>query len=248
MLNVRVRDILWQRWRADRRKFDRCRGRYVDLVPRVYRGHQYLGVVRGMRISSDNLKGGPKKAIFNFSSKSRRAMMMRLDALFDSFRPNYFVTLTYPKDFPMDGRVCKTHLDNFFSFLRGRGEYRGVDPTIKFFWKMEFQERGAVHYHILVESALGLDALRSAMVGKWRRLTGNGYEWGGVDAGCLQDDYRAKLYTALYTQKKHQNRVPVNFLNAGRFWGTMGIPKVSSKIPESQILSTKDGAPRVLPL
>jgi hypothetical protein len=225
-MSEKTKDILRQRWFKDRRVYDRARGKYIDLVPRVYRGHQYVGVVRGMRVNSENLCGGRKKAVFNFSSKSKKAMFMKLDSLFDVFRPNFFLTLTYPADFPMDGRVCKDHLVKLFQFLVGRGNFAGVDSTVKFFWKMEFQERGAVHFHILVESALSLEALRSAVVGKWRKLTGNDYEWGGVDLSVLRDDFRSKLYTALYSHKRHQNTVPEGFLHAGRFWGTMGIPKL----------------------
>jgi hypothetical protein len=236
--NEAKRKLIAAEWgRRNIRLYERRHGDYIDLVPRVYRGNNYLGCVRAMRISSANLCGGPKKQIYNFSSKSRKAMMMKLDSLCCVFKPNYFLTLTYPKDFPRDGRLCKSHLQRLFAFLKGQGEFRGLDSDVKFFWKMEFQSRDALHYHILVESSLPLDDLKSAVIKKWKQLTGNTYEWGGVDLSIIRDDFRARIYTALYTQKKHQNIIPEDFQNAGRFWGVMGITEPT----DSEFLEKRGG-------
>lgn len=85
--------------------------------------------------------GGKRGKIEIFSRESR----YRLFRLFHSlqFQRWTFCTLTYGKTFPGDPRVCKKHLKAYRrSFERKWGSVRGV-------WRMELQERGAVHFHIL---------------------------------------------------------------------------------------------------
>jgi hypothetical protein len=53
------------------------------------------------------------------------------------------LTLTYPRHFPMDGRVCKWHFDRFMDAMKRKfGEFEWL-------WFGEFQERDAWHTHIV---------------------------------------------------------------------------------------------------
>src|SRR6185503_11803793 len=58
--------------------------------------------------------------------------------------PSLFVTLTYPKQFPSDPGSYRSHLASFFKRLKR------AFPTFSAIWKLEFQKRGAPHYHVLI--------------------------------------------------------------------------------------------------
>lgn len=82
------------------------------------------------------------KPIFHFSKKSRTRMMQKARKLNKSGLPiPYFITLTYHKNFK-DCNRAKQHLNAFFQRWRRRS------PETAYFWKMEFQQRGAIHFHI----------------------------------------------------------------------------------------------------
>jgi hypothetical protein len=56
----------------------------------------------------------------------------------------FFVTLTYPREYPEDPEVCKRHL----KALRKRLQ-REFEPFAAF-WRMGIQRRGAWHFHLLL--------------------------------------------------------------------------------------------------
>lgn len=84
----------------------------------------------------------PKRGIVTeFSAKSRN----RLRCLFAQMHRKAdarFITLTY-KENQTDGSKAKTDLHAFFSALER--DY----PSVCAVWKMEFQERGSIHFHLL---------------------------------------------------------------------------------------------------
>jgi hypothetical protein len=87
--------------------------------------------------------GGLRGAIKTFSYNSRRRLMRRIAQLRKDKLP-LFVTLTYPNEFPQDSKVYKEHLRRLGIALDRK--YK----RIGFFWRLEFQKRGAPHYHLLL--------------------------------------------------------------------------------------------------
>jgi len=90
--------------------------------------------------------GGRRGRVREYSPASRRRMQRRLasiDRRALSGKP-LFVTLTYPATWPKDGRTWKTHLDTFLKRLKR------LVPHAAAIWKLEFQKRGAPHFHLLV--------------------------------------------------------------------------------------------------
>lgn len=89
------------------------------------------------------------------------------------------VTLTYPGEWQKvapTGLVSKQHLDAFFKWLGRRGWGDGA-------WKLEFQARGAPHYHLMLSLPIGkcakyrLDTGRDGSLGEliseaWARIVG----------------------------------------------------------------------------
>src|SRR5512146_128055 len=52
------------------------------------------------------------------------------------------ITLTYPNEFPVSGKVCKQHLDAMLKALK-----RKCGDGLQYLWFLEFQKRGAPHFH-----------------------------------------------------------------------------------------------------
>ena len=94
----------------------------------------------------------PRSDIKEWSPKSRSRMVFRLGSLDyqpllgDPTRVPKMLTLTYPNDWfavAPDGETAKRHLKMF----RARYERKWAEP-FRALWKMEFQRRGACHFHI----------------------------------------------------------------------------------------------------
>lgn len=80
--------------------------------------------------------------IFSFSKRSRQRLMNKARRLDKTELPKpYFVTLTYHKNY-RDPEGAKDHLNTFLQ------RWRRKDHGFAYFWKMEPQKRGAVHFHL----------------------------------------------------------------------------------------------------
>ncbi len=144
--------------RPDRRE---CRG-YVTVREKG----------REIQIKRDNVEGGPDPTpptrtegdISGFSDDSAR----RLRALFDRLRrdaPATFLTLTYHRQNP-DPEAAKRHLHAFMQACRRRYDRIAVSVI----WRMEWQENGTPHFHLLV---YGLWWEESGWFKRtWHRITG----------------------------------------------------------------------------
>lgn len=126
------------------------------------------------------------------------------------------VTLTYPKIFPTSGRELKRHLDNMLKFFRRR-----ITP-FSYLWFLEFQKRGAPHYHLMYCSRG--EIVDKADVGRqWARIcdTGDPYhESVGTRIEKIRTANGAGRYAAKYASKAEQKTIPEPFRDIGRFWGT----------------------------
>ena len=106
--------------------------------------HSYFTLQGGVLIlrtkSRGKVGGGRRGKVWGFSHASR-ARLIRLLNTIDS-EASVFVTLTYPGEF--DNGLAKLHLKRFANWFRNRF------PSASFFWKLEYQRRGAAHYHLIV--------------------------------------------------------------------------------------------------
>lgn len=153
------------------------------------------------------------------------------------------LTATYPRKFPADGRLVKKHLNTFTVWLR-----REVDG-IRGIWFLEFQKRGAPHFHFLLDVNLedqgkvikkrrsGINrGEKSALYrtcqlcedrasAAWYRIVKSGDERhlrAGVCWEQLEESDAALRYAAMHAGKPKQKEVPEEFQNVGRFWGKIG--------------------------
>ena len=87
--------------------------------------------------------GGRRGRVGPFSRSSRKRMMdLFLTIAWESLTAVIFITLTYPQEFP-DPSLLKEHRRRFVERLRRRF------PKASSVYRLEFQKRGAPHWHFL---------------------------------------------------------------------------------------------------
>lgn len=134
----------------------------------------------------------------------------------------FWITLTYPANFPLNGRVCEAHLKE----LKRRLKRIGVIDNI---WRKEFQERGALHINLFVPVYVDKEWLSRT----WYEIVKSGdpkHLLAGTGIEPVRDLSEALSYLLSYTKKDTQKQVPENFGMVGRFWGCSKKLVVQSEI------------------
>src|SRR5690606_12481477 len=100
--------------------------------------------------------GGIRGVITGYSSASARRLLLTVRNM-----PNHniFVTFTYPRAYPANGRICKEHLHRVKAYMKRQGADSGC-------WFLEFQERGAPHFHCYIKDRIEILGLVKA----WNRI------------------------------------------------------------------------------
>lgn len=203
------------------------------------------GLVRGVTVYSNGAaivsrsgvagksSGGGKRGMITHLSTKARARLLFV-AMATSVEFNSMITLTYPREFPANGQMVKGHLHGFLVYYKRR--YAG-----SYLWFLEFQKRGAPHFHLLVtrNNVFGPD--RRWLAECWAKVIGLGEE----RRYCSLLDRRthdmrmqvlrvnthpsvweqvrsaqgARRYVAKYATKTIQKDVPERYKQVGRFYG-----------------------------
>ncbi len=88
--------------------------------------------------------GGRRQGITEFSRASRRRLLQLLNSINKTkIKIPLFITLTYPGEYPEDPTVWKQHLATW------RRRMQRKYGRISMIWRLEFQRRGAPHFHLL---------------------------------------------------------------------------------------------------
>lgn len=162
----------------------------------------------------------PRGEILQWSKKSRQRLAFVASNTDVTFRT--MITLTYPNEYPSNGKAVKRHLNAFLTWLRR--ETNGCS----YLWFLEFQKRGAPHFHILYDAPFPRTRieqrdLRFRVSTTWYRLVGSG-DPKHLAAGCRTERIRneggARNYCVKYAMKMRQKTVPPGYRNVGRLWGT----------------------------
>lgn len=152
--------------------------------------------------------GGRRARIERMTGSSARRLAFFLRNLAGLFTT--MLTLTYPSEYEHDGKRVKNHLKAFLAFLRRR--------DIKYAWVLEFQERGAPHFHFLLSGRLHKNDVAEC----WYRIVGSKDErhlHAGTRIEAIESREKMAHYLSGYLAKQAQKEVPANYLNCGRFWG-----------------------------
>lgn len=188
------------------------------------------------------LRDAVRGEIGPFSAESRRRLLDRLNSIDREAIPSenvWFTTLTYPgSGWPSEFTVWKRQLETWWKrFQRQYLEEYGVQVGPDFvaatlIWKLEYQRRGAPHYHLLLiwlDRSPNIAEFREWLARSWAEVVaGRGNEvdpdhlaagtqcdraekWGGVSA-----------YAAKYCSKQTQqliDRETGEIYKNGRWWG-----------------------------
>lgn len=189
------------------REFDReAAGEPVDVKPH-----------------SDQL--APKRGTI---SEFTRASQVRMMKACSSWRPVgrlMFVTLTYPKTFP-DAAEAKEDLKRFRDILRRE------HPRMAGVWKLEYQTRGAPHFHFILQTgeqffmSRELRAFQLWCHSAWRRARRSKVDV-RTEAKFADLESRARFYLAKEVGKTAQTssawrqemEKEISHEGGGRFWG-----------------------------
>jgi len=129
------------------------------------------------------------------------------------------LTLTYGQAWPEDGRESKEHLNAVLVDLRRR-------IKAAYLWILEWQGRGAPHYHVWFDREL-TETEWISIVETWLRVTASyddrqvrrrvalhptSYTTWQVVAGCN--------YAVKYAEKQQQKGLPIGVESYGRWWAT----------------------------
>jgi len=148
-----------------------------------------------------------------------QGMGRRLRSYVENFRQDFTVlgTLTYPASYPKDGKLVKADWRAFIERLRRTG-FLDRNAVV---WVLEFQERGAPHFHFLATDFIS----KTWVAENWADITG------GDRRSCsrmeaIKNRDSAGAYLAKYLGKDDQKAVPKGFANLGRMWGCVSAKTV----------------------
>lgn len=177
--------------------------------------------------------GGGRGEIRGFSPSARRRLIDRLMMLpwrdwdhqtrHDVDAQVVLLTLTYPAEYPEDAETVHRHLANFHRALEHvqHGHYWAI-------WRMEFQKRGAPHFHILLGFDRRISVTRFELWAKatWSRVVGSGdplHERHGADVVPVTTSKGARAGLMCYLVK-YLGKVCETQNLTGRIWGAWGQP------------------------
>jgi hypothetical protein len=224
------------------------RARYVlSVSPGSVRISQHDPKLEGKRIGNWQ----PRKPVVSWSQKSRSRMVERLATLdyspFDIEGTTIaFLTLTYPGDW-LDVASTASDSKKHLRALQKRFE-RSFGRPFFAVWKMEFQHRGAPHFHLLAPIPIGVQFAEWLSIA-WAEivnhpnpeekakhlLAGTGTDIAkGINADNPQriSFYFSKHSSANKGPKEYQNIPPSQWTEAGsvgRFWGYWGLTTAISQ-------------------
>lgn len=147
-----------------------------------------------------NQERAKRSAVTLFSRASRLRLLQKMATIKGNGLKSVFITLTYGQAFPSP-REAKRHLDNFMKQLRRKHE------TVSGFWRLEFQRRGAPHFHMVL---FGLPFVaKDELAARWAKIIGADYwDYSGDEVRqpftrieLLSSHKHAARYVAKYVAK-----------------------------------------------
>jgi hypothetical protein len=214
-----------------------------DGIGRIYRVSGNLLIIKDCcKTVPKQFVGCVRDAIVGFSVGASTRMRRYLRECLAEY--DTMVTLTYPGFFSTDGVEVKNHLRRFLQEVRREYMRRGKDVSMhSSFWFLEFQARGAPHFHIFTTWAPDKDWVART----WYRIV-NSEDIRHLQAGT-RTEYLSKgragtiSYASKYAAKQEQKEVPPGFENVGRFWGVHGRRAVLSA--STFVADNEAGSPSV---
>lgn len=202
----------------------------------VHRGG-HLTVKRSPRFApkSEPPENNGKAKIVKLSLKSIRRLNHIMQCTKVDF--NAMVTVTYPQFYPKNGKEVKEDLQHILNYFARQKWYKN------YLWFLEFQTRGAPHFHIMLEMTKPptiTPEMRVKFATSWlKRVTKQEWFYAECPVGefamhcgriiavnahyktweLIKEPAGAARYVAKYAAKAKQKEVPEDYQDVGRFWG-----------------------------
>lgn len=163
--------------------------------------------------------GGKRGEVQNFSAASRHRLFRELHQIL--FKTVTFVTLTYPAAWPDSPKVYKAHLKEF------RRRFEVMYGKIGAIWRLEFQSRGAPHFHVMYFDCPFIPIHDLCWL--WKCVTKTvdmAHELSGVDLKLITDGKQGKLiakYVGKYISKVDTGTQNGTHDKVGRYWGKWNV-------------------------
>ncbi|MDR3406479.1 MAG: hypothetical protein P4L99_28605 [Chthoniobacter sp.] len=174
----------------------------------------------------ENEKRGKRGKIKGFSFKSRVAFLSYVATLDRQGMAPKFVTLTYPAEYPEQFQQWKEDLN-----LWAKNHLARMYPNASFIWKLEPQQRGAPHFHLLLFGVPWVD--KNWLSQSWYHVVGSDDER-HLRAGTRVEDVRSWNGVMAYAGKNYMGKecvAPRNWPEyTGRYWGVYG----RKNVPQSE--------------
>ena len=140
--------------------------------------------------SKNKSSGGNKKAIKEFSPRSR-VRLLKLVSRLDISKEKYpiFITLTFAQKYP-SAQQAKEYMRLFVRKLNRRSS-----REVSAIWRLEFQERGAPHFHLIV---FGMDYIKKELVSEL---------WGDTISKEYWDDGERPPFTRIEGVQQHRKLI-----------------------------------------
>lgn len=162
----------------------------------------------------------PKRGEIAGFSKASRKRMIRDCARLGRAVP-IFVTLTYGSEWPPDASQWKRDLDTWWKrCLRLQGDLSAI-------WRLEPQERGAPHFHLLIYQSTGKAPFlpHQWVADSWASVTsGDPSACSRVEA--LRSHRGGMFYAAKYCAKLGDGQVLEGWENVGKHWGKLNAKRL----------------------
>lgn len=179
----------------------------------------FPNAVRVIRPGSGNTSATPPDrtgtTITGFSSKSQARLRFAALNAFPAICSTF--ALTYHLDWPTDGATCRQHRRVFLK------RFARLLPDVGYLWLLEFQTRGAPHFHFYLTREL-TTAEQSKLSRSWVEITGGSEDalwWHSRPENFRPWVVNSGSYLCKYLDKEAQKVVPDSYMqNFGRFWGT----------------------------
>lgn len=192
-----------------------------DIMGPICGVTKYRNTIQVRRTCPDLANGkGEKRPLRSLSRSSLNRLAFTAHNA--NLKLKSMLTLTYSERWTRSGRQAKSQLNYYLTRLRR------LFVPLSYLWFLEFQVRGAPHFHVLLSVPVDED-LRGELARLWvmavspengeeaekmRRVHTHRAAWED-----LRSEDGAKRYALKYALKTKQKEVPVGFQDVGRFWG-----------------------------
>jgi len=182
-----------------------------------------------------------RERISEFSPRARSRLIRKVNKASFIRDGGYFATLTYPREYSLDWQVWKKHLNHFLVLLRQLAARHGWD--FRYLWKLEFQRRGAPHFHLMlfgIPREFYFELLAWVSL-HWYQVVGSGDDRhlrAGTNVRRMTTAAHVAAYVGKYLSKSGDN-IPGY---TGRFWGTSrswDMPAVVLYLTDRQVVKLR---------